>query len=344
MRKLTRYWIIIVGLIVTLITSCNSVNTTPLPLIQQETQLVVERISNIATTPFFNTQGDLIYLEKQSESWNVKKNGITVATFTGEILGAAFSADGRYLLLETQIESGEQFLQLLDCQENSIKIVASGYFWFSWQDQRKFIYWGQPVENNSEFSLDIFYAAKLSDDNKISVDEVHLENLFLAGLPEEIMVSSDGKLLLIQSSGHVDVWKRDSSDSYTHLPKNYIDTVNVLLDPQSERRLILLNDMGTLMSILIEEPEVPPKILTDRVTQPLAWEPSGENLFYASDNIEQGGSTIWKINLDSGSRIMLADASQISGKVIDLVISPTNNQIAYLTISHRLETLTFLSQ
>jgi Tol biopolymer transport system component len=107
----------------------------------------------------------------------------------------------------------------------------------------------------------------------------------------------------------------------------------------SQVRLVYIVTPDNTM-LLTTPQRLNPTILALNVSLPIRWSNDGNTLYYFAYRPDEGGSALWAVNPDSGTRTLLADSSIAFGKVIDFAVSLDGKRVAYVTDEHRLVLLT----
>lgn len=159
---------------------------------------------------------------------------------------------------------------------------------------------------------------------------------FWDGDPEILSLSADGEWLSTQTDGLLQVWRRDGASLQEVLRAEQASESR--FSPRGEPWLAYLDANDNL---LLADPRVPTSsVLVSGAASPLRWTPDGQALLYPTYNAQEGGSSLWRVDIHTGALSLVADAALLPGVPADFGLSPDGKRLAYINNAGRLFLLT----
>ncbi len=213
--------------------------------------------------------------------------------------------------------------------ENSTAVwQRNGVYAFTWLEEESALLLG------AESGQTNFILQKISQDG--NAETWQPDQTFWDGDPEIISLSGDGQWLSTQISSVLQIWRRDGSR--LSLAIRVDQASESRFSPGKEAVLAYLNANDDLRII---NPGIPTDtLLVSNVSFPLRWSPDGKAVLYPTYNTVDGGTSLWRVEINSAAVSLVADAALLPGTAADFALSPDGKRLAYINQAGQLYLIT----
>lgn len=295
-------------------------------------QPFISTLTQNARFPHWTPEGGLLYVASGFPPRVIQWNGasaqaLTELPFTPQ--SVVWSADGARVAALTAT-FGHLAVIVLD--DNTTIPVAESAFGPAWQpDEETLTFANWSAGDGAETTL----WSVSPGSAQVPLVATDLQAMF--GAAAAAWAPDGGWLFTIDLNG-LRLWRASETGLSAETLLSSVSYAAWAPDPANTRLAYVSGDDNTLW--LTSPQSLNPTQLALNVTPPFRWSSDGTTIYYFSYRPAEGGSALWALNPELGTRTLLTDASISFGQVIDFAVSADGKRIAYVTDEHRLVLLT----
>lgn len=293
----------------------NQLNIQLMPIV------TIQEISHHATTPGWDNQGILYYLngsEGKIYKW-VDNGSFSIMNTVEGTYYLTYMPDGSHVFaLAVAGPFSQSRLHVMDLQTGrtsdlqqaeSISIAPDGITVWALSYAT--------IENVDE----LIWNLKVGGSPKF----LSLESSQWASYGEQLLLDFTGQLIAVESSKGIAVWEIESGN----LLAVFEDT-NSPSWVQHPDTAIVFFSADKVLNFAKAENNWEPVMLLENVQAPIVAMPGSSDIVFTRYNPFEGGTSFWAVDTETKSVRLLAEAKTESGRVDEFAISPDGKKIAFV--------------